>query len=279
MFDIDGVVTDGNAYIQNTKKTKCINMKDIDAINELKRMGIYICAVTAEQDEFAEWIGNNIPWDRFLCGVQDKGESILSLRKEFNIPCRKVVYIGDGKKDISALLCSDIRICPADAIDDVKNICHIILRKNAGTGGLWQLVDIARALLLSNDFPNENTIDLALNMDCSTLYELKANIECKTSLMLIVDDMKKRSKHNNSIKMCFKSKDTLDDKWFVASCDDVFGLFFAKLEQEKTTDDEEVWYIDNDVLMYKDYKIILNFTDNRCALYVIVKIAIAYLMK
>ena len=50
VFDIDGVLTDGSIQVDsNGNEQKKINLKDIDAIYELKRKGFLLAAITGEE--------------------------------------------------------------------------------------------------------------------------------------------------------------------------------------------------------------------------------------
>ena len=141
VFDIDGVLTDGTVWIGNNEKEyKRLNFKDIDAIYELTRLGCKIAALTAEKDDFSQWVRNRFPWDVFEDGVSNKAEHLNMMRSNYQIPKGNLVYIGDGKKDISAFLCADIKICPKDAIGDIQEQADIVLSKSAGTGALWEIV-------------------------------------------------------------------------------------------------------------------------------------------
>lgn len=141
VFDIDGVLTDGTVWIGNNEKEyKRMNFKDIDAIYELTRLGCKIAALTAEKDDFSQWVRNRFPWDVFEDGVSNKAEHLNMMRSNYQIPKGNLVYIGDGKRDISAFLCADIKICPKDAIGDIQEQADIVLSKSAGTGALWEIV-------------------------------------------------------------------------------------------------------------------------------------------
>lgn len=143
IFDIDGVITDGTVIVDaHGNQSKRINLKDMDAIYELHRRGAYIGAVTAEKNNFSEWVKTEFPWNIFYDGVFDKGHVLEEVRHN---GCGKIVYIGDGKKDISAFRHADFKICPQDAIAEIKALADYILDGNAGTGCLWELVALGES--------------------------------------------------------------------------------------------------------------------------------------
>lgn len=138
IFDIDGVITDGTVIVNTDgNQSKRVNLKDIDAIFELHRRGIHIGAVTAEKNCFTEWIRSQFPWDIFYDASSDKGHALEEIRHS---GYGYIVYIGDGKKDVSAFHHADFRICPHDAIEEIRVLADYIMEGNAGTGGLWDLI-------------------------------------------------------------------------------------------------------------------------------------------
>lgn len=143
IFDIDGVITDGTVVVDaDGNQSKRVNLKDVDAIYELHRRGIYIGAVTAEKNNFSAWVRGRFPWNVFYEGLSEKGHALKEIRRN---GCGYIVYIGDGRKDISAFHYADFKICPQDAIAEIKALADYILEGNAGTGSLWELIALEDA--------------------------------------------------------------------------------------------------------------------------------------
>ena len=73
IFDIDGVITDGTILLnEDGYEQKKINLKDIDAIFELKSRGFKIAAITGEQTNIVNYFENRFPWDYFFKGKKNK---------------------------------------------------------------------------------------------------------------------------------------------------------------------------------------------------------------
>lgn len=149
IFDVDGVITDGTVIVDdNGIQSKRVNLKDIDAIFALHCKGILIGAVTAEKNSFSEWIRKKFPWDVFYDGVKNKGDIIEEIRSK---GYEYIIYVGDGIKDISAFQHADFRICPKDAIKEIKVSADYIMEEKAGSGQLWNLIQIVDSQLKSGD--------------------------------------------------------------------------------------------------------------------------------
>lgn len=146
VFDIDGVLTDGSILVdQQGREQKKINLKDIDAIFELKRRGFVLAAVTGEASDIVAYFQKRFPWDYFYCGSKKKLETLGELMEKAAVKREETCYIGDGKYDVEPLEHVKLGICPADAIDRAKQAADVILKYPGGQGCLWELVAILEA--------------------------------------------------------------------------------------------------------------------------------------
>ncbi len=143
VFDIDGVITDGAVIIDsNGNEQKKINLKDIDAIFELQRRGYKLVAITGEDTDIVNYFEKRFPWDYFYRGNKTKKETIQQIEQETGISREHICYIGDGKYDEEPLIYAGLGLCPANAIDRVKNAADIILQNDGGKGCLWEMISI-----------------------------------------------------------------------------------------------------------------------------------------
>lgn len=153
VFDIDGVITDGKILV-NSKGEECktINLKDIDAINQIKNSGYIIGAITGEDTEITNYFQNRLPWDFFIKGEKDKLGKIKELEEKLNLTSNEICYIGDGKYDIPVLKHVGLSVCPQNAIYDVKEVSDIVLKSYGGEGCVWELLTILTELKEDNGF-------------------------------------------------------------------------------------------------------------------------------
>lgn len=143
VFDIDGVITDGSVIIDTTgNEQKKVNMKDIDAIFELKRKGYTLAAITGEDTSIVNYFEKRFPWSYFYRGNRTKCETMQLIEKDTGISRENICYIGDGKYDVEPLTYAGLGICPANAIDRAKNAADIILQNNGGEGCIWEMISI-----------------------------------------------------------------------------------------------------------------------------------------
>lgn len=143
VFDIDGVLTDGGILVDSQgRELKRVNIKDIDAVNEMKRRDYRIAAITGENTEIVEYFHNRFPWDGFLAGQKSKKDALIHLCEEIGVPLQNTAYVGDGKYDLDALTVAGLSVCPADAIREARLLCDIVLQRRCGDGCIWELLPI-----------------------------------------------------------------------------------------------------------------------------------------
>lgn len=153
VFDIDGVITDGKILVNSKgEEIKSINLKDIDAINQIKNSGYIIGAITSEKTEITNYFENRLPWDFFIKGEKEKLKKIKELEEEFNFTSSEICYIGDGKYDIPVLKYVGLSVCPQNSIYEVKVISDIVLKSYGGEGAIWELLTILTELKHENEF-------------------------------------------------------------------------------------------------------------------------------
>lgn len=153
IFDIDGVITDGTISVDtNGMERKIINLKDIDAIYELKRMGYPIIAITGESEEKIKYFKERFPWDKFYFNQKEKLNIVKEIEADLSIRTDEICYIGDGKYDVDVLKYVGLSIAPKDAIQAAKLAAKYILSKNSGEGGLSEIKEFIDIYNNSDEF-------------------------------------------------------------------------------------------------------------------------------
>ncbi len=135
--DIDGVLTDGRVMLlDGAEVNKKVCFKDLDTVSLFRRKGIKFGIITGESDRFTDALNKKLCPDYFYHGCKEKKKAIEDIAYKENIPLSSVCYIGDGKYDIDAIRAAGIGICPADAIEEVKQAADIVLECRGGDGCL-----------------------------------------------------------------------------------------------------------------------------------------------
>ena len=144
--DVDGVLTDGGLYY--TKEglvMKKFNVKDGMGIRLLRNKGIKNAIITTDTSELIKIRAERIKVDYLFLGVWDKENKLKEICEAENILLENTAFIGDDVNDIGIIKEAGFSTCPADAVDEIKNIVDIVLTKKGGEGVFREFADLILA--------------------------------------------------------------------------------------------------------------------------------------
>ena len=160
IFDIDGVLTDGSVNIDESgHERKSYNLTEIDALNDLRRDGYKIAAITGEDKPIVDAFQKLVAWDAFLRGCKDKVAGIKQLEMQFAIRASNICYIGDGKYDVPAIRYAGLGVAPANAIMDAKQAADIVLDGFGGKNCINELRILLQKLQLQEKGENSVAVN------------------------------------------------------------------------------------------------------------------------
>ena len=144
-FDVDGVMTDGSlTFLEDGREIKTFNAKDGQGIVLLNRAGFKTAIITARDNATVELRFNMLGMHSLYKGQKNKAEAFEKLLKEHNVTAEEVAYMGDDLPDICVLKQVGLSACPADAVDEVKEVAYYITSKNGGRGAVREFCDLIR---------------------------------------------------------------------------------------------------------------------------------------
>jgi len=139
--DIDGVITDGRVTIDiNGNETKSICYRDLDAIGIGRRAGYDFVFVTGEDTDMVKFLAKRFFIEKVYAGAKDKLKAIKEISKDYNIPMSKILYIGDGDRDVPAIESIGLGIVPSDASEKALAVAKIVTDCRGGHGVLFEVV-------------------------------------------------------------------------------------------------------------------------------------------
>lgn len=141
-LDIDGILTDGAVYVDESgKESKRILFDDIDAVFEFKRAGFKIGFITGEDTPFCDFVRRRFEPDFFVSGCKDKLTAFKTLAEANGLDKEKVCYAGDSKKDIALLKHVAHSFAPEDVHPDVKQSAKTVLTARRGQGVIREMAE------------------------------------------------------------------------------------------------------------------------------------------
>lgn len=146
LSDVDGTLTDAGMYYgENGEEFKKFNTHDGKGFELLRKAGIKTGIITSENTKIVANRAKKLKVDFLYQGLEHKGKLDIAKQicKELDISLNEVAYIGDDINCKELLSSVGFAACPANALDEIKNIPNIIkLSKCGGEGAVREFIDI-----------------------------------------------------------------------------------------------------------------------------------------
>ena len=138
--DFDGVLTN-NKVIVNEKGIESVICSRSDSLySEMIKKDFLVDIIIISSEK------NNVVKSRarkmnLSCahGVDDKYKYIKKYIKGKNLKFKNLAYIGNDLNDYKAMKNCYIRVCPSDAVPEIKKISNLILKTCGGDGVLREV--------------------------------------------------------------------------------------------------------------------------------------------
>lgn len=117
-----------------------IKATSISAVDELKKLGLYVCMLTGDNKRTAEYIGKQAHMDHVIADVlPDQKMNVIS---DLQAKGKTVMMVGDGINDAPALIQADLGVAIGSGSDIALESGDMVLMKS-------DLMDVCRAVKLS----------------------------------------------------------------------------------------------------------------------------------
>jgi 3-deoxy-D-manno-octulosonate 8-phosphate phosphatase (KDO 8-P phosphatase) len=156
VFDVDGVLTDGTVLLlENGLQARRMNIKDglaLQLAQRAKRLVIVSGSYSEPVLKRLQYLGLT----EIYLGTKDKLGFLKSYLQQHNLDWSGVLYMGDDLPDMGVLKSAGFACCPADAVPEVKAVCHYISTKNGGEGCVRDVIE--KVLKLSGHWQVETDL-------------------------------------------------------------------------------------------------------------------------
>ncbi|MFT5723826.1 MAG: 3-deoxy-D-manno-octulosonate 8-phosphate phosphatase (KDO 8-P phosphatase) [Bacteroidia bacterium] len=151
VFDIDGVLTDGNIYVSDAGVfTRSTSVKDGYALVKAIKSGYKIVVISGGSADGVKIRLNRLGIPDVFLRVKDKLAVLNTWLKENNFEISACLMMGDDEPDLPVLNAVGFSCCPADAVQKIKDTVDY-QSPNAGGKGCVRNV-IETRLKLTNDW-------------------------------------------------------------------------------------------------------------------------------
>lgn len=177
-MDVDGTLTDGRLYIGSEGEFfKAFNVKDGYGIHNIMiPKGIEPIIITGRQSKIVENRCRELGITQIYQGVQDKIAKLRELIKDEEL--ESTGYFGDDINDLDCMrsvqAAGGITGCPADAVDEVKNVADFISSQKGGNGAIREFVEwLIYDKTVQND--EEDVLQNTRNILADRLFSITIN--------------------------------------------------------------------------------------------------------
>ncbi len=165
ILDVDGVLTDGSKYYDNSGngiyKTFCD--KDFTAIKRLVSRGVKVCFLSGDNN-VNEAVAKNRNIDFYYSRGKNKIDFLKDFSKTYDCTTDEMVAIGDDLFDLDLLKSVGYSYCPADACRELKDTDGDIICLNSN-GGKNVIMELFYKLHDSGLIPHEDNLTKFQSLD------------------------------------------------------------------------------------------------------------------
>ena len=151
VFDVDGVLTDGNLMIlPNGVMARRMNIKDGYALQLAVKKNYHVAIISGGNSEEVKERLNLLGIKDVFMRISDKKECLTEYMAVNNISREEVLFMGDDIPDYEVMQSVALACCPADAAHEIKAISQYISPKKGGQGCARDVIE--KVLALHNDW-------------------------------------------------------------------------------------------------------------------------------
>ncbi|MCF8296615.1 MAG: HAD-IIIA family hydrolase [Saprospiraceae bacterium] len=141
-FDYDGVLTDGNVFLSSQGDLiRSSNVKDGYALQLAIRLGYKVVILTGGKSKQIKKRFENLNLKDIFIAVEDKLKPYENYIKKHNLQAENVLYMGDDIPDYPVMKRVGVACCPADAVEEIKNISVYISDYKGGQGCVRDVIE------------------------------------------------------------------------------------------------------------------------------------------
>ena len=142
VFDVDGVLTDGNITITSDGELlRKMNVKDGYALKTAIDEGFNICIISGGSNEGVRKRLRRLGITNIYLGAEDKIEQLEEFFDVYNIKPSETLYMGDDIPDYYVMQTVVLPCCPQDAVPEIKSISKYISHKKGGQGCVRDVIE------------------------------------------------------------------------------------------------------------------------------------------
>ncbi len=143
LLDVDGVLTDGSLiYSEQGIESKRFNTQDGLGIRLVQQAGVATGIITARTSSLVRQRAEELGMTYIRQGAKNKFEAFKTILEKADLKPFQVCYMGDDLIDLGLLTRVGLAACPANAVVEVQQACHLISCRHGGGGAVREICDV-----------------------------------------------------------------------------------------------------------------------------------------
>ncbi len=135
IFDVDGVLaTEIMVILQGGDMARNMNSKDGFALQLAVKKGYLVAIISGGNSEPVRHRLERLGVQHVFLGVHDKKAKMLEFIRQHELNLDEILYMGDDIPDYVVMNLVGLPCCPADAVQEIKQISKYISPINGGRG-------------------------------------------------------------------------------------------------------------------------------------------------
>ena len=157
VFDVDGVLTDSTLLVlPDGVMARRMNIKDGYALQLAVKKGYRVLIITGgnatEVKERLVKLGISEIWMK----VEDKAAVLKEYMEQHGLLKEEVLYMGDDMPDRQVMLLAGLPCCPADAVQDIKEVSVYVSPIKGGEGAARDVIE--KVMKLRGNWGEDTTV-------------------------------------------------------------------------------------------------------------------------
>ena len=142
IFDVDGVLTEGNLFIDpNGELLRTMNVKDGYAMKTALQQNYNLCIISGGTNNAVKHRLSALGIRDVFLGAHQKMDQLQEYLRKNNIKTENVLYMGDDIPDIPVMKLIGLPTCPQDAVAEVKHVAKYVSDKKGGKGCVRDVIE------------------------------------------------------------------------------------------------------------------------------------------
>ena len=143
IFDIDGVLTDGQVVIMpDGEQLRRMSTRDGYALQLAKKKGYNVAIISGGKSETVRSRFTYLGIHDVYLGSHDKLDKLDEYCLTYHIKAENILYMGDDIPDYEVMTRIALPSCPSDAAIEIREISHFISTKKGGHGAVREAIEM-----------------------------------------------------------------------------------------------------------------------------------------